>query len=224
MRPQRRWESPPRMASSLTAIAPTSRLQPLGPLASFSAVRFRSRPETPQAPGTESDQRALKNLASRLAKLRVSLERLSTSSIVGQTLRRRLVEVGGELDALFSDKFNGISDEVVADLRDQLRDSISAAFESILGDTERSKLRSGFGIAFSFSDTAQGIFDFDLRKFNRSVSEKFNDLTDFLFRDEVNLQAGGLIPSLIGTLKDLEADIADTFGSASTGLLVDVMA
>jgi len=140
------------------------------------------------------------------------------------TVRRRLLEVGRELDALFQDKFKGISNEVVEDLRGQLRDSISAAFESILEDTERSTLRSGFGIAFSFSDTAQGIFDFDLRKFNRSVSEKFNQLTNFLFRDELYLQPGGLIPSLIGKLKDLEADIADTLGAASTGLVVDVMA
>ena len=213
------------MAGPITATSSLNPLQPLGPLASFSTVRFRSRPESPQAPGTESDQRELKNLASRLAKLRVSLERLSTSTFEApDTVRRQLVEVGRELDALFKDKFKGIRNEVVEDLRDQLRDSISAAFESILEDTERSTLRSGFGIAFSFSDAAQGIFDFDLHKFNRSVSDKFNDLTDFLFREELNLQAGGLIPSLIGRLKDLEADIADTLGSASTGLLVDVMA
>ena len=120
------------MASSITAIAPTSRLQPLGPLASFSAVRFRSRPEAPQTPGTESDQRALKNLASRLAKLRVSLERLSTSSIVGQTVRRRLVDVGGELDALFSDKFNGISMDTLY--------SKFLAWSADLADAERAAL------------------------------------------------------------------------------------
>jgi hypothetical protein len=219
---------------------PVSPLELLLTFPSFStALRLRSRApvEDPVVAGS-STQAGVKELASQLGKLRLSLERLQTSAKISTRLtksgpergfldpdavKQRLRDVGRELDLVSKHRFSDVATDLLDDIRAYLRASITDAFSLILDASGRSIVRSGFGIDFDFRDSSRGVFDFDIRKFNRSASQKFDKLNDFLFRDRPDGEQDGLVVSLIEALKKLEIKLVDALGlSQEKGLMVDL--
>jgi hypothetical protein len=138
-------------------------------------------------------------------------------------VKQRLEEVGGELEAVFSQTFGDVSEDLLDEIRDALRTSIGTSFSELVEDPASSVVRSGFGIDFNFRDSSERVFDFDVHEFNRAARDEFDKVDKFLFRDGPQGTQDGLVGTLIETLKGLNVALADALGSHDgTGLIVDI--
>jgi hypothetical protein len=136
-----------------------------------------------------------------------------------------LAHAGRALDALFREVFRPGVSGVVGALRERLRTAVGGAFEPIAGSEAPARLRSGLGIDFDFGSTTGRVFVFDPRAFARARDQRFDALVDFLLREPAGDDPGGLVPALIGGLKDAEADVKAALATTTLrGLGVDTIA
>ncbi len=139
----------------------------------------------------------------------------------------QLVAFGKALDEVFSGTFDGLDEELHSAIQETLVAAISKSSSEITGQTDPSTLDSGFGIRFDFRDVARGVFVLDRRRLAHSLTEDFDSLADFLFREASSGEKGGLVVSLIEAVKDLERMLEDVLAASSRqggGMSMDVRA
>ena len=110
--------------------------------------------------------------------------------------------------------------------RGELRETITGAFERTFGEAEGDRLRTGLGMDFFFDEPEKGLLRIDTTTFQRSVSDRFDLLADFLVADQGTQRSDkGLFPALEETLDEIARSLAvdlDPVGGRS--LIINLLA